>query len=398
MTARRLAWSLCGLCVALAAAAAVLRAIQGDLAEFGILLPAVAFAGVGALLGDRRPGNAVGWSLLAAAAAFTLAGAASAYAEAGDGPRSVPAGEAALWLGEWLVFVWLGLVGIALPLLFPTGRLPSRRWRPLAWLGGGLAALGALGTAFGSSTFDPDVGPPVENPYALPGAAGEGLEAIVGAGTLLFAIAVVGALWAVVGRLRRARGVERQQTKWFACAAAVMLAGLAIAAVSAAAGERGALGIVGAVGWTMFLGGLLIALPVAIAVAILRHRLYDIDLVINRALVYSALTAVLASAYLGLVLLLGLALGPLTSESDLAIALSTLAVAALFQPVRRRVQALVDRRFYRRKYDAARTLERFGALLRAEVDLDALRVELTRVIHETMQPAHVSLWLRKGAG
>ncbi len=247
----------------------------------------------------------------------------------------MPGGELAVWLDEWSLFVWLGLVGIFVPLLFPDGRLPSPRWRPVAWLGGVAIVAGLLGTAFGSGSFEPDVGPPLENPLALPGALGDALAVVADAGGIALAPVTVAALCAVVVRLRRSRGVERQQVKWFAAAMTVLLVGLTAAGVSAAFDERGALLWVGSVGWGMFLFGLLIALPAAVGIAILRHRLYDIDLVINRALVYGALTLLLAGAYVGLVLLLGLALSPLTSGSDLAIALSTLAVAALFRPAAR---------------------------------------------------------------
>ena len=393
----RLAWSLWGLVVALAGTAAALRVDQGDVVEVLFVPAAGVFATVGALLAGRRPRNPIGWLLVAAALAFALDGVVTAYAESGDGPGSIPAGELALWLSEWLLFVWLGSIGIFVPLLFPDGRLPSPRWRPLAWAGGALIVVAIVGTAFGSARFEPNVGGPVDNPLAAPGALRDALELAATIGGVAFAVAVLAALCAVVGRLRRARGVERQQVKWFASAMALMLTGLTAAGVSAAFGEPGALLYVGNVGWGMFLLGLLVALPLAIAVAILRYRLYDIDLVINRALVYGAVTATLGAAYLGLVLLLGLALSPVTEGSGLAIAASTLAVAALFRPLRRRIQGLVDRRFYRHKYDAGRTLERFGARLRAETDLEALRGELTGVVRETMQPAHVSLWLREGA-
>jgi hypothetical protein len=209
---------------------------------------------------------------------------------------------------------------------------------------------------------------------------------------------------AVVVRLRRARGDERQQLKWFAYVAALMATGFAVAALSLAIAAAGGwdednlptwLGAFGTVGWMTGLLALVLALPVAIGVSVLKYRLYDIDVVINRTLVYGSVTALLAGAYLGLVLLFQLAFSPVTEGSGLAVALSTLAVAALFRPARNRVQRLVDRRFYRGKYDAQQTLEGFAARLREEVDLDALRGELTGVVAETMQPAHVSLWLRE---
>jgi amino acid transporter len=190
------------------------------------------------------------------------------------------------------------------------------------------------------------------------------------------------AIGSIVVRFRRSRGVERQQLKWVTAAAALLLLLLPVS------GET--------LGFAALLLGFLV-IAVAVAVAMLRYRLYDIDVVINRALVYGALTATLAAAYLAVVLLLQLALGPLTEDNGLAIAGSTLGVAALFRPARARIQHAVDRRFYRRKYDAAQTVERFGARLRDEVELDSLSAELRGVVAETMQPAHVSLWVREAA-
>jgi hypothetical protein len=246
------------------------------------------------------------------------------------------------------------------------------------------SALLALGTALdpGPLTDYPDV----TNPFGA-GAAFAG--ALLLAGELLTIPALVAAVASVVVRYRRAGETARQQIKWLAVAGVVTvctsLAGAAIAVLGP-----------DAVGYTLILLGML-ALPLALGVAILRYRLYDVDLVISRSLTYALVTILLAAAYAGLVLAAQAVFSSLTGGSNLAIAVSTLVVAALFLPVRRRVQRFVDRRFYRRRYDAARTLETFGRRLRQELELDGLRSELQRVVAETMQPAHVSLWLREDA-
>ena len=232
-----------------------------------------------------------------------------------------------------------------------------------------------VGFAFTPGEFE-DL--PAVNPLGLGDPLGTAAEVANGLGFLLLVVGTLTAIASIVVRFRRSRGIERQQLKWVTVGAAL----LPLSQV-----PSGDLGYAG-----LLLGALVVA--GAVAVAMLRYRLYDVDVVINRTLVYGALTAMLAAFYLGSVLLLQVLLRPLTEESNLAIAGSTLAVAALFRPARTRIQAVVDRRFYRHRYDAARTLESFGTRLRDQVALDNLSAELRTVVAETMQPAHVSLWLR----
>jgi hypothetical protein len=397
---RFLAWSLFGLFLALLIATFAVITLgpsgEGDL--FFIAVGGYAF--VGALVASRQPGNAVGWILLVTGIMLIL----GALVDANLLSRTAPARELSAWLSEWTWYVWLTLAGVFLPLLFPNGRPPSRRWRPMLWLGAAALVLSVTGAAFEPGQLDVDSPVPVDNPVGIGGPVGDALPVVARAGDVLAALAFALAAASLVARFRRSRGIERQQLKWFAYIGLLAAAGLAVAMAQVLFGaqpgddvEGGWLEIVGAVGWFIALGSIVLGIPIATGMAILRHRLYDIDVVINRTLVYGALTATLAAAYLGSVLLLQLALSPLTEESDLAIAGSTLAVAALFRPALGRIQSLVDRRFYRRKYDAAQTIEGFGARLRDEVGLDSLSAELRAVAAETMQPAHVSLWVRKGA-
>jgi hypothetical protein len=386
MTAPRLAWAIFGLWLAVAAVAMAFSTQQGF--KFVLLFtPALgAFAVVGALIASRHPANAIGWLLLAVALTFALGDAIEGYCATSSDPAPV-----AMWLDDWFGNIWIALVGVWIPLLFPDGRLPSRRWRPFAWCGTAAFAVATLAYALGDRILDTAAPGSVPNPYALPGAAGDLAASVAPLAELALIPTVVGALAGLVVRLRRSRGVERQQLKWFAFVGSLMLAALFLAAVSLVDPEL--LGDnIGTLGWGAFLLLTVLGLPLAIGAAILRHRLYDIDVVINRTLVYGALTATLGATYLGLVLLLGLTLG----TSDVAIAISTLAVAALFRPLRARIQGAVDRRFFRRRYDAARTLDAFSTRLRDELDLDALRGEISSVVGETVQPAHVSLWLREG--
>jgi hypothetical protein len=363
-------------------------------ADVGVVLAFAAFTGVGAVVLAKRPGNAVGWifstiGLLVALGAFSQEYTQYAYRTE---PGGVPGGIVAAWIGEWWWYPLLGLVAAFTPLLFPTGRPPSRRWTPVMWLAGAAVAaitvLAALNpelevhTGLGESPADVTK---VPNPIGVEG-VGDIDESL--AGSILFAVWIglaFAAVASVVVRFRRSRGIERQQLKWFTFAAVLLLL-LPLSDLLPSDLDR-----VENVAFGVVVG----FVPVAAGIAILRYRLYDIDVVINRTLVYGSLTALLAATYLGLVLLLQLLFQPLTQDSDLAIAGSTLAVAALFRPARRRIQEAVDRRFYRRKYDATRTLEAFSARLREEVDLEALSADVRAVVRETVQPAHVSLWLRE---
>ena len=380
---RRLPWIVFAVWVAVSVVALTLVTGEDDKLAL-IVAPALGgYAVVGALVASRQPRNAIGWILLAIALLFSLSNVVEALAM-----RPHPAGVA-MWLDDWLSDVWIGLVGVAIPLLFPNGHLPSRAWRPVAWFGTIVFALGVLTRAFGAHELDTSAPGHHANPFALSGAMGDVLGALIVPVTVAYGPAVIGAMAGLVVRLRRSRGVERQQLKWVAYVGSLMLTALLLAAVSLP--FRGAVGEpVGAIGWVAFLLLVVFGLPAALGASILRHRLYDIDVVINRTLVYGALTATLAVTYLVLVLLIGLAVG----RSNAAIAVSTLAVAALFRPLRVRIQAAVDRRFYRRRYDAGQTLEAFGGRLRDELDLDALGADLRGVVNDTVQPAHVSLWLR----
>jgi hypothetical protein len=402
MTARRAAWigwSLAGTCALMSIPTLVLAAlgvgiftpgdtfVQGGLSAVPFVLAALAFSGIGALIVSRIPRNAVGWIFCLIGLLIAVGNLAYQYADRGlyGAPGSLPGAHTAAWIQN-LGPPAFGLLALSL-LLFPDGRLPSRRWRPAVGVAL-VGVLGSLGYAIRPGALDwPFV--TVTNPYGVAGSR-DLVQRAVDYGWALMAAAAALAGVAMWIRLRRSRGVEHQQLKWIALAA--VLGGFVI--VVNTASFYWPLASIGRER-SVVLGIVFAAAPVAAGIGILRHRLYDIDVVINRALVYGSLTATLAGAYLGGVLLLELVLSGLIAGNGLAVAGSTLAVAALFRPARRRIQATVDRRFFRRKYDAARTLERFGVRLRDEVDLDALGVELRGVVAETMQPAHVSLWLRE---
>jgi hypothetical protein len=299
----------------------------------------------------------------------------------------LPGGVTAAWLQNLGTPPGFGLLGIAL-LLFPDGRLPSRRWRPALWLG--LAGIGLIvtGYALRPGPLD-DPFATVSNPLGIAGAF-DLMDAFSGFGWMFMGASVGLAAFAATIRLRRSHGLEREQLKWIAFAAAITGVAVVADVLSFFASVEGidqVRIVLLAVGFGAF--------PLAAGAAILRYRLYDIDVVINRALVYVGLTVALGAAYLATVLLLQLALQPLTSDSQLAVAGSTLAVAALFRPARGRIQRTVDRRFYRSRFDAQRTLEAFSARLRDQVELDSLSGQLRQVVRDTVQPAHVSIWLRE---
>ena len=387
---RRLAWGLAASAVLLMSGAEALGLVTGtgDGLGSGLFIWAIAlvFSAVGALIASRHPGNAIGWLFLGAGVAAGAAAVAGSYAdywvEARDGP--VLLGKTAALYGDLSWIPWILVPSTFLLLLFPDGRLLSRRWRPVAWCAA--AAIGSMFVAGVLHAGHMEDRPQLTNPYGVESPL---IDALQGLSFFLMFIAIVGSVASLILRFRRARGEQRQQIKWLAFAGAV--AGTCVIVFTALYDTVGA----GVANAAIMLG--VLTIPLAAGMAILRYRLYDIDVVVNRTLVYGALTATLAAAYLGCVLLLQLLLGGITGDSGLAVAGSTLAVAALFRPARARIQAAVDRRFYRRKYDAAQTVERFGAQLRDEVDLDSLTGELRSVVTETMQPAHVSVWLRPPA-
>jgi hypothetical protein len=392
-----LAWSLVVLSVALLGGGIALARARGSTppglpygsvgdADTVVLSLAIVltFSVVGAIVASRHPRNTIGWLFCAIGLAVGFNGLAGGYAEywlvSDRGSRSL--GETAAWFGSW---AWTAqLIALTfLLLLFPDGRLPSPRWRPVAWCAGlGLGGF-VVGYAFDAGPLEDF--PQVVNPYGIDSP----VVSVVGvAGGLVVVGSMVASAVSVIVRARHAGRVERQQIKWLAYGGAVVVGTSLVASAIA----------IWSVTVTILIINLaLLGLPLFTGIAIVRYRLYDIDIIINRTLVYGTLTATVVAVYFGGVATLQALFCALTGQeqqSQLAIVISTLVIAALFNPLRRRIQAFIDRRFYRKKYNAAKTLEEFSMKLRDETDLKALSDDVVGVVSETMQPAHVSLWLR----
>jgi hypothetical protein len=401
-----LAWSVCAFSVALTLLYVLLDLLTPriPMREFPHWLLGYAvfytigllvYPTVGALVASRRPHNPIGWifcgiGFLSAAQSFALSyGDYSLVVWHG----ALAGAKTMAWLSSWISDP-VGLIGAALLcLLFPNGRLLSSSWRPVMWM-----VLGAGTTLFVVDAFIPGplyTFPSITNPVGIGGAVGDILGMLDTIGLVVLLIALLASAVSLILRLLRARGIERQQLKWFVYAATLTTIG---AVVALAGANVFASDLINAIGyWEGQLA--FAALPVFTGIAILRYRLYDIDRIINRTLVYGSLTTILAVIYFGGVTVTQALLRNLTSHErlpQLVVVASTLVIAALFNPLRRRIQSFIDRSFYRRKYDAAKTLEEFSLKLRDETDLKALSDDLVGVVRETMQPAHVSLWLSPG--
>ena len=349
------------------------------------------FATIGAVIASRRPHNVIGWILCIVGLSSAVAGFAQDYASYALLQRSewLPGGLAMGWLGSWPWYLAFGLIITFLPLLFPDGRLPSRRWRPVVWLAAAVVTFLCVWAAFAPRPFEGPRGMPMpQNPWAIERAEGffrlleTCFSVLVPAVTFLSLASLVVRFWG-------SRGAQRQQLKWFTYFALLAVGSWVLLAATGLDGR------LSGPWWVLFTMIAFWMMPAAIGVAILRYHLYEIDRLINRTLVYGLLTAVLGAVYASVVLVLGQVFGGVGRDPpSWAVAAATLAVAALFQPVRRRIQAAVDRRFNRRRHDVAKTIEAFTTRLRDEIDLDTLAGELLAVVDQTMEPTSASLWLR----
>ena len=388
-TAAWLAWAVCAISLAVTALCFLLIALNLSLdtpAYFfwpDLTVLALGYSVIGAIIASRLPNHPIGWLCCAIgfiAAIDHFGGEYAVYALLAH-PHSLPGGMAMFWLQDWFWMLFIGLI-VFLLLLFPTGRLPSGRWQPFAW---GSVVVILVAVILTASTPLPSSGSEIMGSLEEPPSPIQFSVLLLG---------LVAAVSVVVGR-RNARGVERQQIKWLLYAGAIFFVGssLKIAVVYFIQLEGP---------WGLWISYILVAVgglsgPIAIGVAILRYRLYNIDVLINRTLVYGSLTALLAAVYFGGVTATQAIVRVLTGQEQqpqLVVVVSTLVIAALFNPLRRRIQSFIDRRFYRRKYDATKMLDAFSAKLRDETDLDALSDDLVGVVREAMQPSHVSLWLR----
>jgi hypothetical protein len=389
-----LAWSVWGLTIVLVALRLVLQYLNDPASFLGNLFKvlSLAFATVGALVASRRPQNPIGWILEAGALLLALSDFAEQYAV-----YTLVTEPGALWGGWFMGWIrlWASTLGFYLIftftfLLFPSGRLLSRRWLPVMWFAVGVAGLLTVTAALqpGSFSFIPSL----QNPYGIDAKAGV-LSQVNGIVNSLVRASVGSSALSVILRFRRAQGEERQQFKWIAYAAALLILYAIVGVFVETLSPQYALALESAE------APVFVALPVAVGIAILKYRLYDIDLIIRRTLIYGILTAALALVYFGSVAVLQALFSAVTGQqqSPLVIVLSTLAIAALFAPLRRHVQNAIDHRFYRRKYDAEKTIANFSAFLRDEVDLDRLETALLSVIEETFQPESLSLWRRESS-
>ncbi|MDQ3660049.1 MAG: hypothetical protein M3454_03110 [Actinomycetota bacterium] len=348
-------------------------------------VPFLVFAGMGVLIAARRPQNPIGWMFIAVGffLLFPLFATEYALRALHSNPGSLAGGALAAWASTWSWLVGIGFLALVV-LFFPNGRLGSRRWRPLAWMVAADTVIAPLalavvvwphrGLQYVGGWDSAEVPPP---------GAGVALR-IISIGFPVLIIAILAAVISLLLRFRRSQGEERQQLKWVVYGGTLPLALNVVAGlVTGFSEETPFLVLVEAVG--------VLALPVATGIAVLKYRLYDIDLIINRTLVYLVLTAALGLSYFALVA----GISSVAGQSSLTVAGATLVVAGLFQPLRQRIQAFIDRRFYRRKYDAEQTIADFSAKLRNDIDLDHLTREMSAVVHDTLQPAHFSLWLRR---
>lgn len=388
-----LAWGLWTLCFVLFTPAVLLDPPHSGSEVANVIiggLTTMTVASVGALVAARKPLNAIGWIFLAGALAQQVSGVADSYSVHAlvtahvAWPGAAVIGAASGWLRSTY---WLLETDFVL-LFFPTGRLPSRRWRPALWLGIGTVVYATLPSVFGQDMADQDQRlAHVHNPLGFIGPQlSNGLSGLM---LLLFFVIVIICAVSVIMRFRKSRGLERQQLKWFTYAAALCLL-LSVIIFGSVAIDNAA-NLPPSVFYVAIIG-----LPLGAGIAILRHRLYDIDTIINRTVVYGLLSASLIGLYLACVSAAQASLEAISGQTKpqpIVIVASTLLVVALFNPLRRRIQTAIDRRFYRAKYDAAHTLEAFAASLRAETDLRGLRERLVGVVAETMQPARVTLWL-----
>jgi hypothetical protein len=366
------------------------------LGQLGEIAPLLSLSGIGALIAARQPHNKIGWLMCAVGTVGVVDLLMSAYAVRAlvIAPGSLPAGVWVAWLDDVIEAPGLVAFLVFFPLLFPDGHLLSLRWRVVAWLAGFVIGAQMVWAAFmprmlvGDTVGGQEVGV-APNPLGLDRLV-EPLRLLDQISGPLFLLLLLAALASIIVRFRRSEGVERLQIKWVLYALAVVVLIFVFFVLEPP--------IPNPPEWSadLIFGFLFMGVPIAAGLAILRYRLYDIDFIINRTLVYGALTGVLALVYVGGVVGVGGLVREATGQQDngLVIAATTLVVAALFRPARARIQGFIDRRFYRRRYDAARTLEAFSARLRDEVDLETMRLDLLTVVHNTMQPRRVSIWLK----